>query len=177
MPALKGRKIGVIDSTLHRLFFSLAGLLFYRPFSIPNPAHAGCNSGEAHSRPGPILPAANPFEDEDDDEYENDTEAPCEGGALILMAPRVKNPGLFCIAASRQRPHSPFGEKNLASVYICSRHPRSISRRLIPSNLRSSAVALLSGLGLSRLSGFKKLCGESLCNPPRISGCLLSSIR
>jgi hypothetical protein len=53
-----------------------------RPFSIPNPADAGCNSDLAqysntptlHHSITPSLRAAG-FEDEDDDEDEN--EAPC----------------------------------------------------------------------------------------------------
>ena len=61
-----------------------------RPFSISNPAEAGCNSDLAQYSNTPSLRAAG-FEDDDDDEDEN--EAPCEGESIIWMRPGVKTPG------------------------------------------------------------------------------------
>ena len=60
---------------------------YYRPFSIPNPADAGCNSDLAQYSNTPSLRAAG-FEDEDDDEDEN--EAPCEGELLWFGNPGLK---------------------------------------------------------------------------------------
>jgi hypothetical protein len=55
--------------------------LLDRPFSIPNPADAGCNSDLAQYSNTRSLRAAG-FEDEDDDDDEYEYEAPCEGGYI-----------------------------------------------------------------------------------------------
>ena len=67
------------------------------PFSIPNPADAGCSSDLAQYSITPTLRAAG-FEDEDDDEDEN--EAPCEGRMKcrypLLYSPCERNqPSVF----------------------------------------------------------------------------------
>jgi hypothetical protein len=127
-PALKGRKIFLIDGSLGKALGTAATPVL-PPLQHPQPRGRGVQFGLGavlQYSNTPSLRAAG-FEDEDDDEDEN--EAPCEGGTFIDRHLGLK---------PRAESYYPFGICSTSPYWTVYLGPNTDANRQLPDQERQS---------------------------------------